>query len=54
MAENSDLNRARKMAALSLRYTKDLNLNHLLEENNKKMNWLYQNSGNLMHKINWL
>jgi hypothetical protein len=53
MAENSDLNRARKMAALSLRYTKNLNLNHLLEENNKKMNWLYQNSGNLMHKINF-
>src|SRR5690606_25641089 len=41
MAEKMDYNRARKMAALSLRY-KDYK-SHLFEENYKKLNWFYHN-----------
>ncbi len=53
MAENLDFSRARKMAGLSLRYNRDYNLNQLLKENYKKMNWFYQNSNVLFHKINF-
>jgi len=46
MAENLDFNRARKMAALSLRF-KDYKY-HLFEENYKKMNWFYHNSKRIL------
>jgi len=42
MAENLDFNRARRMAALSLRF-KDYNYNKLFNENYRKMNWFYHN-----------
>ncbi|HSP87377.1 MAG TPA: hypothetical protein VLN45_04540, partial [Ignavibacteriaceae bacterium] len=51
MAENLDFSRARKMAALSLRYKEDLNLNSLLKENYKKLNWFYQNSEMILNNI---
>jgi len=44
MCENLDFNRARKMAALSLRLKDDYSLNLLLKENYKKLNWFYHNS----------
>ncbi len=52
MAENLDFNRARKMAALSLRFKEDYSLAQLLKENYKKLNWLYQNSESVSNKIN--
>lgn len=50
MIENLNFTRARRMAALTLRYTKDENLNLLFNDNFKKMNWLYTNS-NLINSI---
>ncbi|HZW39057.1 MAG TPA: hypothetical protein VFF33_07160 [Ignavibacteriaceae bacterium] len=43
MVENFDLIRARKAAALSLRYHYDAELNILLKENYRKLNWLLNN-----------
>jgi hypothetical protein len=44
MAENLDFSRARKMAALSLRYKSDLNFHKILTSNMEKINWFYYNS----------
>ncbi|MGE5436517.1 MAG: tetratricopeptide repeat protein, partial [Syntrophothermus sp.] len=43
MVEHFDLIRARKAAALSLRYHDDAELNILLKENYRKINWLLNN-----------
>jgi hypothetical protein len=54
MAENLDFSRARKMAALSLRFKEDYSLNSLLKENYKKLNWFYQNSETILNKSNFI
>ena len=48
---HSDFIRARKMAALSLRFDKDKNLNYLLQENYNKITWLSNNSKNFLASI---
>jgi len=44
MLEKLDFNRARRMAALALRYNPDNNLNLLFKDNFKKINWFYSDS----------
>ena len=43
MCEKMDFDRARKMAALSLRYTGDISFNSVLQSNFEKMDWFYKN-----------
>jgi len=43
MCEKMDFDRARKMAALSLRYTGDISFNSVLQSNFEKMAWFYKN-----------
>lgn len=42
-----DITKARKMAALAMRYNEDKNWNYILRENYKKANWLYENSNKI-------
>jgi hypothetical protein len=53
MCEKMDFDRARKMAALSLRYNEDLSFNSVLQSNFDKMNWLYKNSGEALSKMKY-
>ncbi|OGU82269.1 MAG: hypothetical protein A2W11_12475 [Ignavibacteria bacterium RBG_16_35_7] len=53
MCEKLDFNRARKMAALSLRYSEDVSFNSVLQSNFNKMNWLYKNSGEALSKMKY-
>lgn len=46
-----DFTRARKMAALSMRYESDKNFNFILEENFNKANWLYENGNQILSLI---
>ncbi len=48
-----DFTRARKMAALSMRYDKDKNFNFILRENFKKTDWLYENGNRILSSINF-
>ena len=43
MCEKMDFERARKMAALALRYQRDLSFKSVLQNNFDRMNWLYKN-----------
>ena len=51
MLEKLDFTRARRMAALTLRYTADKNLNLLFNDNFKKINWFYTNSNLVLNNI---
>jgi hypothetical protein len=51
LIENLDFNRGRKMAALSLRYTGDHNMNLILDSHYKKTNWFYYNSGEILENL---
>ncbi len=51
MASHLDFSRARKMAALSMRYDKDKNFNFILKENFDKTSWLYENGNELLSSI---
>lgn len=48
-----DFTRARKMAALAMRYDGDLNFNFILSENYKKSDWLYVNGNKILSSINF-
>ncbi len=48
-----DFTRARKMAALSMRYDNDKNFNFILQENLKKADWLYENGNRILSSINF-
>jgi len=48
-----DFTRARKMAALSMRYDKDKNFNFVLRENFNKTDWLYENGDRIFSSINF-
>jgi len=51
MLENLDFDRARKMAALAMRYKLENNLNLVFKDNFKRITWIYQNSDSLLSKI---
>jgi hypothetical protein len=51
MTAHLDFIRARKIAALSVRYDKDKNLNFVLKENFEKINWLYDNGNEILSSI---
>ena len=51
MLENLDFDRARKTAALAMRYKSENNLNLIFKDNFKRINWMYQNSDSLLNKI---
>lgn len=51
MCEKMDFERARKMAALSLRYWGDVNFNPILNSNFEKMNWLYKNHEKILSSL---
>ena len=53
MCEKMDFDRARKMAALSLRYSEDVSFNSVLQSNFNKMNWLYKNSSEALSKMKY-
>ncbi len=53
MTAHLDFIRARKIAALSMRFDKDKNLNFILRENFDKVNWLYVNGNELLSLINF-
>ena len=53
MCEKMDFDRARKMAALSLRYSEDLSFNSVLQSNFNKMNWLYKKSDEALSKMKY-
>ncbi len=46
-----DFTRARKMAALSMRYDIDKNFNFILQENFNKAEWLYENGNRILSSI---
>ncbi len=46
-----DFTRARKMAALSMRYDNDKNFNFILKENFNKADWLYENGNRILSLI---
>jgi hypothetical protein len=48
-----DFTRARKMAALSMRYDKDKNFNFILRENFNKAVWLYEHGNEILSSINF-
>ena len=53
MCEKLDFDKARKMAALSLRYSEDPSFNSVLQSNFDRMNWLYKNSGEALSKLEY-
>lgn len=53
MTSHFDFKRARKMAALSMRYDKDKNLNFILKDNFDKISWFYVNGKKLLSSINF-
>ena len=53
MCEKMDFDRARKMAALALRYSSDLSFNPVLQTNFDKMDWLYKNSTEALSKMKY-
>jgi hypothetical protein len=53
MCEKLDFDKARKMAALSLRYSDDPSFNSVLQSNFARMNWLYKNSGEALSKMKY-
>jgi hypothetical protein len=53
MCEKMDFDRARKMASLTLRYSKDKSFNSMLRSNFDKMNWLYKNSDKTLTKLSY-
>ncbi|MEO8399402.1 MAG: hypothetical protein ABI550_06255 [Ignavibacteriaceae bacterium] len=53
MIENLDFVKARKMAALSLRYSLDKSFNKLGKENYKRCTWLFFNSQNYLVKFTY-
>ncbi|NNG26790.1 MAG: hypothetical protein HKM87_04645, partial [Ignavibacteriaceae bacterium] len=52
MMKNFDFLLARKMAGLSMRFTKDANYLNILEENYKKTEWFYANSDSVFANMN--
>lgn len=53
LSSHLDFIKARKMAALALRYDKDKNFNFILTENYKKIEWLYNNGNEILSSINF-
>jgi hypothetical protein len=53
MCEKMDFDRARKMAALSLRYSDDPSFNSVLQSNFDRMNWLYKNSSETLSRMKY-
>ncbi len=53
LLEHLDFIRARKMAALSMRYDRDKNFNFILRENFNKTDWLYENGTRILSTINF-
>ena len=51
MCEKMDFERARKLAALSLRYSEDVSFNPILNSNFEKMNWLYKNHEKILSSL---
>jgi hypothetical protein len=51
MCAKMDFERARKMAALSLRYNSDISFNSVLQSNFEKLDWLYKNKDKLSNFI---
>ena len=51
MLENLDFTRARKMAALSMRYTGDTSFEKLQKENYKKCTWMYFHGNKFLQKF---
>lgn len=51
MIENLDFDRARKMAALSIRYSGEESINNILQENYKKSLWFFYNGKKLLNNI---
>ena len=48
-----DFDRARKMAALALRYSNEVSFNSVLQTNFDKMDWLYKNSAEALSKMKY-
>lgn len=51
MCEKMDFDRARKMAALSLRFNGDISFNSVLHSNFEKLDWFYKNKDKLTNFI---
>jgi hypothetical protein len=51
MLENLDFIKARRMAALAMRYAEDENYNKVFLDNFIKMNWMFNNADSLLNKI---
>jgi hypothetical protein len=51
MLENLDFSRARKMAALALRYNSDKNFNYIIESNFKKTDWFYYHGNEILEQL---
>ncbi len=51
--EKMDFERARKMAALSVRYSGDKSFNSVLQSNFERMDWLYKNSADELVKMKY-
>ena len=53
LCERMDFNRARKMAALSLRFSDANGFNFILQSNFARMDWLYKNSAAVLAKMKY-
>ncbi len=53
LLSNLDFKKARKMAALSMRYIKDKNFNFILRENFDKTEWLYEHGNEILSSLNF-
>jgi tetratricopeptide (TPR) repeat protein len=53
LCEKMDFERARKMAALALRYEEDISLNYILKNNFEKMDWLHKNKDQILSTISY-
>jgi hypothetical protein len=51
MLNHLDFERARKIAALALRFKADKNFNYIFEANYDKVNWFYVNSKDVLEDI---
>ena len=53
LLSNLDFTRARKMAALAMRFDNDKNFNFILQENLNKADWLYEHGNQLLSSLNF-
>ncbi len=51
MLEQLDFSNARKMAALSLRYSSDKNFNYVLQSNYNLTDWFYYNGDETLKQL---